>query len=75
MTNSKTKLVFDTNPLEKSFATMECHQVDIAIVCALAANRIAYNVLRNPDFQIMVKVINNASKCYKALSFDRHEPL
>ncbi|KAK8670886.1 hypothetical protein V6N13_037499 [Hibiscus sabdariffa] len=50
---------------------MERHRVDILIIGALCANDIPVNVLRNPDFLIMLNGVNQAPKHYKPSSFDR----
>ncbi|CAO2827680.1 unnamed protein product [Amaranthus hypochondriacus] len=70
-TNIRTKSVIDSNLITKAFGTMVRHQVDMAIVRAVAINGLSYNVLRNPDFHNMVTAINNVPKGYKAPLFDR----
>ncbi|KAL9690375.1 hypothetical protein QQ045_010773 [Rhodiola kirilowii] len=63
--SSHGKSAFSSNPIAASFATVERHQVDVTIVRALCANGIPFNVLRNPDFINMLKVVNRAPKDYK----------
>ncbi|GMI70157.1 hypothetical protein HRI_000685000 [Hibiscus trionum] len=71
LNNSHSRPTSTTCPIAKSFGTVERHQVDILIVRALCANGIPFNVLRNPDFLVMLKGVNQAPKDYKPPSFDR----
>ncbi|KAK8991390.1 hypothetical protein V6N11_062405 [Hibiscus sabdariffa] len=71
LNNSHSRPATTTCPIAKSFGAVERHQVDILIVRALFMNGIPFTVLRNPDFLVMLKGVNQDPKDYKPSSFDR----
>ncbi|KAK1434515.1 hypothetical protein QVD17_00259 [Tagetes erecta] len=57
--------------IEEAFSMLERKEVDLKIVRGLCANRIPFNVLRNPQFLEMISAIKNAPAGYKPPSCEK----